>query len=293
MKLIIFKHNKPFCLKMFSTFSILLYGGIIFLLAGCAAVGPDYLRTEPKTPEKWHTKLEGGLTSGETDPEILAHWWTIMKDPQLSKLEELAVNGNLDLKEARARIREARARRGIIKANLFPALDAKASANNYRTSENSSTGDEENLYSAGFDAGWELDVFGGVRRSIEAADASLQAAHEDLNNVLVSLMAEVAMNYLEARTFQARLTVNEGNIKIQQKTYELNRSRYTAGIIDDLAVQQSLYNLELTRSKIPTLQTGLAEAKTVLLYCLEKSLAPCIRSWLKENRFPCFRQMLP
>jgi len=286
MKSIIFQHNKRFCLTMRSTFSILLYGGIIFFLAGCAAVGPDYSRIEPKAPEKWHTKLEGGLTIGKNAPETLAYWWTIMNDPQLSKLEELAVNGNLDLKEARARIREARARRGIIKANLFPALDAKASANNYRTSENSRTGDEENLYSAGFDAGWELDVFGGVRRSIEAADANLQAAHEDLNNVLVSLMAEVAMNYLEARTFQARLTVSEGNIKIQQKTYELNRSRYTAGIIDDLAVQQSLYNLELTRSKIPTLQTGLEEAKNRLTVLLGEKPGAVHKELAKRKPLP-------
>ena len=262
MKPIIFKHNKRFCL------TILLSAIILFFLPGCAAVGPDYSQTEPEAPEKWHTELEGGLTTGESNPETLAHWWRIMNDSKLSKFEELAIKGNLDLKEARARIREARARRGITSANLFPTLDAKAAATNYRTSENSSTGDEEDLYSAGFDAGWELDVFGGVRRSIEAADANLQAAHEDLNNVLVSLMAEVAMNYLEARTFQARLTVNEGNIEIQQKTYELNRSRYTAGIIDDLAVQQSLYNLELTRSKIPTLQTGLEEAKNRLAVLL-------------------------
>ena len=268
MKSIISRHNKVFYLKMHLTFSKLLWGGILFLLAGCAAVGPDYLQTEPEAPEKWQTELEGGLTSKENAPETLAHWWTVMNDSKLSKLEELAIKGNLDLKEARARIREARARRGITSANLFPTLDAKASANNYRTSKNSSTGDEENLYSAGFDAGWEIDVFGGVRRSIEAADANLQAAHEELNNVLVSLMAEVAMNYLEVRTFQARLTVNEGNIEIQQKTYELNRSRYTAGIINDLAVQQSLYNLELTRSKIPTLQTGLEEAKNRLAVLL-------------------------
>jgi len=271
MKSIIFQHNKRFFLTIRSTFIMLLCGSIVFFLAGCAAVGPDYSQTEPDAPEEWHTELEGGLITGEFDPETLAHWWTIMNDPKLSKLEELAIKGNLDLKEARARIREARARRGITSANLFPTLDAKASANNYRTSENSSTGDEENLYSAGFDAGWELDVFGGVRRSVEAADANLQAAHEDLSNVLVSLMAEVAMNYLEVRTYQARLTVNEDNIKIQKKTYGLNLSRYTAGIIDDLAVQQSLYNLELTRSKIPTLQTGLEEAKNRLAVLLGKN----------------------
>jgi NodT family efflux transporter outer membrane factor (OMF) lipoprotein len=237
-------------------------------LVGCAAVGPDYARIEPRTPDEWHAELLGGLTAGSMALEPLAHWWRTLNDAELDNLVARAVNGNLDLKNARARIREARALRGIRKANLFPTLDAAASASKQRSSENSGTGTESKLYTADFDAGWEIDIFGGVRRSVEAAQASLEATQEDLYNVLVSLLAEVALNYVEVRTFQARLAVTEANIKTQRETYDLNQSRYEAGIIDELAVQQSLRILESSRSQIPALKTGLGAAKNRLAVLL-------------------------
>lgn len=247
---------------------VLLAAFSVLILVGCAAVGPDYTRVEPDAPEKWHTQLQGGLNMGVLDPETLARWWRSLNDSKLSSLEERAVKGNLDLKIAQARIREARALRGISKADFFPTLDASASATNYRSSKSSSSFEENKLYSAGFDAGWELDVFGGVRRSVEAAQADLEATQEDLYDVLVSLLAEVALNYVEVRTFQTALTVTESNITSQEKTYELNCSRYQAGIINELAVQQSLYSLEQARSLIPALQTGLEAAKNRLAVLL-------------------------
>ena len=116
------------------------------------------------------------------------------------------------------------------------------------------------LYSVGFDAGWELDIFGGVRRSMEAAEANLEASREDWRNVLVSLLAEVALNYIDVRTYQTRLTVAEANLKTQIETCQLTLWRNQAGLSDELAVQQARYNLENTRSQIPTLRTGLEEA---------------------------------
>ncbi|MEA1947439.1 MAG: TolC family protein [Thermodesulfobacteriota bacterium] len=240
----------------------------VLVFAGCAAVGPDYALVEPDALDEWHTQLQGGLTAGSLEPETLAYWWNTLNDAELDSLVARAVKGNLDLKNARARVREARALRGISKANLFPTLDASALASKRRSSENSGTGRESKLYTAGFDAGWELDVFGGVRRSVEAAQASLEATQEDLYNVLVSLLAEVALNYVEVRTFQARLAVTVANIKTQQETYDLNRSRYQAGIIDELPVQQSLRILETSRSQIPALKTGLEAAKNRLAVLL-------------------------
>jgi len=243
---------------------------IIFalVLAGCAAVGPNYTRVEPKAPEKWNAELQSGLRPVKLNYETIAHWWTTLNDPELSRLVERAVKDNLTLKDAQSRLREARALRGISKAGLFPTLDAGASVTKRRSSENSDTGTESKLYAAGFDAGWELDVFGGVRRSIEAAQANLEATQADLHNVLVSLLAEVALNYVEVRTYQARLSSAYANIKTQQETYDLNQSRYEAGIIDELAVQQALYNLERSRSQIPTLEIGLEAAKNRLAVLL-------------------------
>jgi len=232
----------------------------VLILSGCATVGPDYIRPRTSVSKDWHTQLSGGLTAEEMDPQEMASWWTTLNDPPLSSLMERCVAGNLDLKKARARIREARARRGIASADLFPALDAAGSATWSLSSKDSETDRSNDLYASSFDAGWELDIFGGVRRSVEAAEADLRASQEDLHDVLVTLLAEVALNYVDARTFQARLTVAEANLEAQSETYQLAQWRYEAGLSDELAVQQALYNVENTRSQVPTLHNGLEEA---------------------------------
>ena len=236
-------------------------------LAGCAMVGPDYARVEPDAPPQWQTELAGGLSSEKTTPEDLAHWWTTLGDTDLNHLMECAVTSNLDLKKARSSIREARALRGISRAAFFPTLDGDASATRYRARERY-RGEENELYKAGFDSGWELDIFGGTRRRVEASQADLEVTWENLHDVLVSLLAEVALNYVEVRTYQARLDQTRANIKSQRESYELNQSLYEAGIIDGLAVHQSLYNLERSRSHLSTLNVGLAAAKNRLAVLL-------------------------
>jgi NodT family efflux transporter outer membrane factor (OMF) lipoprotein len=232
----------------------------ILILTGCATVGPDYVPPDTSVSATWHTQFKEGLTAEEMNPQTLAEWWTTLNDPELSRLIDRAVLGNLDLKKAMARVRESRARRGMAKADLFPTLDATGSANWSRSNKDTGSGKTSDLFAATFDAGWELDIFGGVRRSVEAAEADLQANYEDLRNVLVSLIGEVALNYIEVRTFQTRLTVAEANLEAQNETYQLTLWRYQAGLSDELAVQQARYNLENTRSQIPTLRIGLEEA---------------------------------
>lgn len=252
----IFLHRTTF-IRLMSWLPVVL---AILILTGCATVGPDYLPPETSVSKDWHTQLKGGLTAEEMDLETLAVWWTTLNDPGLSSLIDRAVWGNLDLKKARARVREARAQRGVAKADLFPTLDTTGSATWGRSSKDTGAGKTSDLYAASFDAGWELDIFGGVRRSVEAAEADLRASQEDLRDVLVSLLAEVALNYVEVRTFQTRLTVAEANLEAQNETYQLALWRYQAGLSDELAVQQARYNLENTRSQIPTLRTALEEA---------------------------------
>lgn len=229
------------------------------ILTSCAAVGPNYAPPATEAPPVWNTPLRDGLTSEQADPRLISNWWTVFDDPVLADLISQSVNGNLDLKQAEARIREARARRGIAKAGFFPTLDSSGSYN-----ESYSDKQTSDLYRAGFDAGWELDIFGRVRRSMEAAEDNLQAGIENLRDVLVSLTAEVGLNYVEARTFQGRLAVADDNLKAQEETYNLIKTRYQAGLSNELTLQQARYNLESTRSQIPTLRTGLAEAKNRL-----------------------------
>jgi NodT family efflux transporter outer membrane factor (OMF) lipoprotein len=235
-------------------------------------VGPDYKPVTPDAPAQWHAPLSGGLSKAAVDEASLGQWWRNLGDETLNRLVARAIAGNLDLKLAAARIREARAQRGISQAAFFPTLSAGEAALRVRDSLATGHGTEGEIYSAEFDAGWEVDLFGGVRRSVEAATAALEASHENLRNVQVSLTAEVALNYADVRTFQARIAAAKANIRIQEASYELNQSRYAAGLIGELAAQQALYNLQTTRALMPTLQTGHTAALNRLCILLgEKS----------------------
>jgi len=243
---------------------------MLFIFAGCAAVGPDYVPPKTPVPEAWHTPAKSGLVGEHLNKETLAGWWSILEDPFLTNLVESAVAGNLGLKEARARVREARARRGIRQADRFPTIDVSGSARSSRSSEETGGGSERELYVLGFDAAWELDVFGGKKRAVEAADADLQANEEDLRDVLVSLLAEVALNYVELRSFQTRLSIAEANLEAQTETYNITRWRRQAGLTTQLDVEQSKYSLEQTRAQIPVLQTGLEQTKNRLAVMIGK-----------------------
>ena len=190
----------------------------------------------------------------------LSSWWKTLDDPILTNLMEKAISGNLDLKSARSRVREARARRGIRESRLFPTVDAAATATRNRLSEDRYGGDDYSLYAAGFDASWEIDVFGGIRRSVEAATAEVEATEAAMWDVMVSLLSEVALNYLDVRTFQLGIEVAVRNLGAQERSYRLALSRYEAGLTNELSVQQAGYNMESTRSKIPVLRTGLVGA---------------------------------
>jgi outer membrane protein, multidrug efflux system len=245
-----------------------LCGGLALMaLAGCT-VGPDPIAPEPSVSPAWHSELQDGLTAKPIDPNTLASWWITLNDPQLSGLIDRAAAGNLDLKTAHSRIRESRARRGIAEGAGLPTLTAAASATSRRTDTNRGLDTTSESYTSSFDAGWEVDLFGRVRRSVEAAQADLESVEEDLHDVLVSLLAETALNYIEVRTFQARLAAAEANLETQNETYQLTLWRSQTGLDDELAMHQARYNLESTRSQIPTLRTGLEEAMNRLAVLL-------------------------
>jgi NodT family efflux transporter outer membrane factor (OMF) lipoprotein len=260
--------------------TLLLPATMLLVFVGCAVVGPDYVPPEASLPGLWHVPATGGLVGGHLDKKGLATWWSILNDASLTNLVESALSGNLGLKEARARIREARARRGITETDRFPTIDARGSAKTSRSSEDTGSGSERKFYAVGFDAAWELDLFGGKQRTIEAAEAELQASEEDLRDVLVSLLAEVALNYVEVRSFQTRLSVAEANLDAQEETYRITQWRFQAGLTTQLDVEQAKYSYDQTRAQIPSLQTGLDQAKNRLAVLLgqhpgflEKTLA--------------------
>lgn len=243
---------------------------IAFAAAGCAAVGPDYIPPETDLPSSWHAKLDPSFSRDAIDPGSVALWWKHFEDPVLTRLIEGVLRGSPDVQEALARVQEARARRGLRRTDLFPSLDASGNAafsgeieNEVKeTSLGAGRGNEGTTrqFSAGFDAGWELDLFGGVRRSVEAAEADLQAVRADLRDAWVSLAAETAWTYIEMRTSQARLAVARANLEAQQETLALTSARRDAGLESELAVHQARYSVESTRARIPSLESGLETA---------------------------------
>ena len=256
---------------------------VALMLSGCVTVGPDYVPPATNVPTAWHNKLMNGITEKVPAPAGLAKWWSTLNDPVLSDLMEKAVANNPDIGQAGARIREERARRNISKAGLFPTLDASGSFKRSSGSEETGSGKETDFYSTGFDANWELDLFGGTGRSIEASTAELQASEENLQDVLVSLLAEVALNYTEVRIFQARIDTVEKNLILQDQTHQMAQSRYTAGLSGGIAVEQAKYNLENTRSQIPTLRISLEEAKNRIAVLLGGNPGS-IHEALREHR---------
>lgn len=228
------------------------------VLTGCM-VGPDYQQPPSTVPANWSVNSPAKTTPIES--HTFANWWSVFNDPVLSSLMIRVKNGNLDLRQAEARLREARSRRALSQANLFPTISAKAGANQTRVSEEVGRGNTTELYSNIFDASWEVDVFGKLRRGIEAADATVQASEEDLRDVLVSLYAETALNYVEVRSFQARLAITEANLAAQQDTYQLTDWRFQAGLTTQLDVDQAKLNMETTRATLPTLHIGLEQAQ--------------------------------
>ena len=259
---------------------------MIILSGACVAVGPDYRSPETSAPASWHNE-----TATSQAPE-LSRWWATLNDPHLNNLIEQAISGNTDLRQALARIREARARRGISQANRFPTLDASGSASSSKSSEETGSGSSHELYALGFDAKWELDLFGGKQRAEEAAQAELEAGEEDYHDVLVTLLAEVARNYIEARSYQARLDIAKENINSREETTALIRQRQATGLASQLTVEQAVTSLEQARAQLPALETGFDQAANRLAVLLGKPPGSLARELAEPQPIPTVQERL-
>ena len=237
------------------------------LLAGCA-VGPNYKRPHVHVPNQWTvaSARETSTKAPETD-----EWWSSFQDPELNSLIEQAVDRNLDLKLALERVQEARAARGIVRSVYFPSIDANVSATRLRGGISQgviravpSSADpnarpslispfETNAFQGNLSASWELDVFGGIRRGVQAATADVAAAEENRRDVLVILLGDVGRVYAQLRGFQRRLEIANKNIKTQQDTLDLTTARAKAGLATELDVSRAAAQLESTKAVVPTL----------------------------------------
>ena len=253
------------------------------LLMGACTVGPDYVQPLAPTPDLWSAAVAGELSKEEPDIE---RWWTALGDSVLTELIRRAEISSLDVAAAVARVREARAIRGIATGDNLPSLTLSGAYSRTRISENSpqfpaegEPGEGENgdgavfdnpsdFWSVGFDMSWEIDLFGRIRRQVEAATAEFQASIEDYRDVLVTLYAEVAASYIDVRSSQARIAFALSNAEGQSRSLQLTRDRFLAGLTSALDVSQAESNLANTEAAIPSLEIQLTFAKNRLAVLL-------------------------
>jgi NodT family efflux transporter outer membrane factor (OMF) lipoprotein len=195
----------------------------------------------------------------------LTDWWTVLRDKTLDSLLSQAIQKNLDVKMAIERVNQARALRGVASSQLLPTVDAVGSYQRSRISPNSPIGQQipkhtSDDWQAGFDANWELDLFGRIRRGVEAANADLEALEDARRDVLVRLLAETARNYIDLRAAQRRLAIANDTLKSQRDTLELVNARRAAGTVGDLDVSRAAADVRTTEASIPSLQGDIDEA---------------------------------
>jgi len=275
-------------------FGLVLAGAA--LLGGCAGfppkVGEDYKKPEIAVPSQWSV----AASSKKSDSaQRLAKWWRQFNDPQLDKLIDEALAGSYDLKLAQAKLRQARASRAKAASGMLPTVTAStsatrtkySSANSYSSTYSSTTGGTaggiptRTLYDAGFDASWEIDIFGGTRRGIEAAEADLASSEASLNDTRVSLVAEVAQNYIELISYRQRAEIARKNLASQSETLQITEWRYQAGLVTSTDVEQARTNREQTRASIPDLDVSQTEAENTLAVLLGKNPGS-LRDQLKD-----------
>jgi NodT family efflux transporter outer membrane factor (OMF) lipoprotein len=259
----------------------------LFLNGGCATtgplewvrngfkVGPNYCRPPAPVAEDW---VEGG------DPRLqkrhVEAWWNVFQDPSLNRLIETAYSQNLSLRVVGTRVLQARAQQAIAVGNIFPQTQQAEGqysrvALSHNTFNNPSdlagglptgaasppmVGNFFSDWTAGFNLSWELDFWGRFRRAVQSANANLDASVEDYDAALVTLVADVATNYVQYRIAQQRIKIARENVRIQQGVLALAEQRFRIGTTTRLDVEQARTILEQTRSTIPALQIALGQA---------------------------------
>jgi len=282
------------CDRRFAFVSGLVFVLLTAMITGCE-VGPNYHAPNTRVSKGWNAPTPEPTTQSTVlpttqrsvtveEPLAVAQWWTAFHDPELDSLIHRGVQANLDVRAAEYRILQARAQRGATASELFPQV---SSAGSYSRSHsqgsaetpgaNSGHFDHSNdFWQAGLDATWEMDIFGGVRRSVEAADANVGFAVEDRRDVLVTLLSEIALDYIELRGFQQEIVIARNNLDAQEHTAAVTRRRLLGGFVTALDVANAEADVASTASQLPVLETSAEQsiyAISVLLAQEPDSLA--------------------
>jgi NodT family efflux transporter outer membrane factor (OMF) lipoprotein len=243
---------------------------VLALLGACSTLGgggPQPGLAEPDVPAAWSGAAVGGTDAGTgTRPGTagsLVQWWQGLGDPVLSGLIVQALQANTDVLGAQAALRQARALRDVAAAGLLPALGTSASAQR-ASSGGLDAAHSSNSFHVGLDASWEVDLFGGQRNALAAADATARASAANLGQVQITLAAEVALSYITLRSGQARGAIAQANLDSQLQTLQITEWRAQAGLLSVLEVQQARSAAAQTRAALPGLQTSTEQASHAL-----------------------------
>lgn len=233
---------------------------MIGALGGGCAVKTNVRKVVVEPPQTWSTSAAEGVSTRTGE---LKTWWKEFHDAKLDALIEEAIVSNFDVKIADARVREARAAAGVADSAKYPSVGTSGSVQRIRGGISRGGNGFSNIpgltsdagvFQAGFDASWELDLFGGIRATANAARADAVASEESSRDVLVTVLADVARNYVELRGTQRRLDVLTRNIASQRDTLELTKVRAKAGLATDLDVTRAAALLETTEATVPQLE---------------------------------------
>ncbi|WP_217696062.1 efflux transporter outer membrane subunit [Insolitispirillum peregrinum] len=226
-------------------------------LPGCTTAGPDYQRPEVQVPAHW---IEGEESISNGDQDGLRTWWQSFHDPMLDRLVEQTLMQNQDLEIALARLRQARAERVQTASSSGPMISADGTGETLHSSKalTSQSGGKSHTWHLGFDASWELDLFGGTRRALEADDAGMEALAEDHRALQVSLIAELVSSYAELRAAQTRLGIAHDNIRVLGDAERLSEQTHRSGLGSLADVLQARAEREAAEAKPLVMEADIA-----------------------------------
>lgn len=230
---------------------------LLAVLAGCTTVGPDYRAPTLDVPARW---IAADVATSEGDQDGLRTWWRAFQDPLLDRLVDQTLAHNQDLGIALARLRQARAERLRVAAAAMPEVSVGTAGEAVRGSKALSyqPGGQARTWHLGFDASWELDLFGATRRAVEAADAGVQALAEDHRALQVSLVAELVSDYAGLRAAQLRLAIAQDNIRTLAEAERLAEQAYRSGLGTLTDVTQARAERETAEAQPPLLEADIA-----------------------------------
>lgn len=287
--------------------TVLCHAAPLVLLVGCSPVGPNFTgATSPWNPTSWFaghpTPPPKEAMSRPVAEPVDAQWWALFHDPELTSLEQRVAGANLDVRTASIRLAESRAAFGVARADLFPNLNGNANytrqriarqgavalfpttgqsgsgspgtaanglgATNNAVPNNGAIFDPFNLYQYGFDASWEIDFWGRVRRNVEASKASVQASADIERDTLITALGEMARDYVQLRGTQRSIEITEENLRTAQESLRLTRERAAGGMTTELDVANAAAQVDTVASQLPSLRAQEAQVINAIAFLL-------------------------